>query len=183
MQISDTTELILLNPAKAAAWLEAADRYRTLYLENPEQFILPAQNAVLAPLLEAYANNLGGMTRYMAGIRDELKRQGYDNEAEAVHTVYRKVYIRYMQQHRRERSTRALAKAVELHGDAPFQTRLAWTARMEHIWARRRLAYLSAARKGNGGRLDIIQKNEALADFWDLIDQEIQRGERIPPWN
>lgn len=182
MTIQDATDIILYDASKAPMWLKAADKYREQFAGDPDNFVLPRQYAAITPVIEQYGNNLGGFVRYIAGIRDALKDMGADGPAADVQELYRRVYTRYTQQFRRKRSAKALAQAIKLHGDAPFTTKLTWTAKLETIWRKRRLAFLDAARKAHGGRLSQVEKVDALAEFWDMIDAGIDAGERIPPW-
>lgn len=174
MSLRDTTEMILYDTSRTARWVQAADYYIRQYNTDREHFVLPKAFAALAPVIEEYADNFGGFVQYVQGIRDSLPPKSQASKDAQV--VYRKVVVRYVQQQRRERVDRAMKKAQELYGDAPFQTRLAWMAKLEHVWAKRRLEYL--ARK----KMSREERAEALEEFWDMIDEEIEAGERIPRW-
>ena len=178
MTLNEATDVVLFDPDRTPMWIHAADRYLQLYNQDPESFILPRQYAVLEPIISSYANNLGGFLGYVRGIRDSM---GDLPQAKLVQQIYRRVNTRYTQQIRRERSERALRKAEELYGPAPFILRQAWVARLEHLWAKRRLAYLDSHRP-KGGRLNIDERAEILGEFWGEIDHEIATGERIPRW-
>lgn len=84
---------------------------------------------------------------------------------------------------RRERSNRAVDKALQLYGDVDFQTRLQWVSNLEHAWAQRRVAFLEIERKRfENDRIDVESRVELLAEFWNDIDTEIHEG-KIPKWN
>jgi hypothetical protein len=142
------------------------------------QFILPKQHAFLLPIIETYSSNALAFMRYIRGVRDSFSR-GSDAALE-MQLLHRRVNSRSVQQIRRERTTRAMRKAEEMHGPAPFTTKQAWVARLEQIWSKRRLAFMDAASAGK--RLTVDERAELLAEFWDGIDNEITHGERIPKW-
>jgi hypothetical protein len=78
---------------------------------------------------------------------------------------------------------RAVARAEELYGEIPYQERIQWIAKLEHEWARRRIAFLEQQRRRIGEpRLSVEIRTELLLEFWDTIDTEIYEGQ-IPPWN
>jgi hypothetical protein len=90
---------------------------------------------------------------------------------------------RYVQQVRRERADRAIAKAQELYGDTDFHTRLQWVSKLEHSWAQRRLDFLAKHRgRSENNRISSDERAELLAEFWDEIETEIHNGE-LPSWN
>ncbi len=181
MSINDTTDVVLYDPARSKMWLMVADRYIQQYEADPDNFVLPKQFAVLAPLINSYAGNLTGLIKYMVGIRDSLREAGYNDAALEVQDVQRRLASRRQQQIRRERADRAMAAAKLLYGAAPFARRMEWMARLEKVWEGRRAKFLNAHRAGRK-RLPQAEKDEATAEFWDLIDNEIANGERIPPW-
>lgn len=176
--VSDT---LLRNPNMANSWLKQADVYMQAYVEDPTSFLLPREHAFLKPLIEAYAHDLEGFTRYVMGVRDSVEKGS--GAWERLQTLYRRLGGRLTQQLRRERSDRAIAKAEELYGKADFHTRLKWVSDLEHSWAQRRLDFLADARaRTENDRLSSDDRAEVLAEFWCIIDTEIYNGE-VPPWN
>lgn len=100
-----------------------------------------------------------------------------------VQRVYRRINGRYIQQQRRERMDRAVAKATERYGEVPFMHRMQWMAALEHRWANRRLDFLEANRQRyDNDRLPSEDRAELLAEFWEGIDNEIYEG-NVPNWN
>lgn len=180
-ELEDTTNYILNNPPLAAKWLKQADAYMQSVTQDPSSFVLPVEYKFLKPLLETYAYNLEGFVQYLLGVRDSLEPR--TEPWERVQALYRRVMGRYVQQTRRERADRAIAKAEELYGPTPFHTRLKWMSDLEHHWAKRRLDYLAEYRaKMENGRISVDDRAELLSIFWDDIETEIFNG-KVPPWN
>lgn len=176
-----TTDLLLGSPSNAAVWLKTADRYIQSYLEDPKGFVLPKDYAFLRPLIEHYAYDLEGFVHYVVGVRDCFERK--TAPFVSLQQLYRTIMGRYVQQVRRERADRAIAKAQELYGDTDFHTRLQWVSKLEHDWAQRRLDFLAKYReRSENNRISTDERTELLAEFWDAIETEIHNGE-LPPWN
>tara|TARA_R110002073_G_scaffold7268_5_gene41575 strand:- start:1559 stop:2131 length:573 start_codon:yes stop_codon:yes gene_type:complete len=180
-QLKETTDMLLRNPDKIADWLTLADKYMRAYVDDPKLFLMPKDHSFLQPLVTAYAKDLDGFTAYIGEIRDAFDRrsaQWLDTQR-----IYRRVNGRHVQQVRRERSNRAVDKALQLYGDVDFQTRLQWVSNLEHAWAQRRVAFLEIERKRfENDRIDVESRVELLAEFWNDIDTEIHEG-KIPKWN
>jgi len=181
MSLHDATDVLLSSPDRAATWLQLADRYMQQYNKDNQQFVLPAQHAFLLPLIEKYSHNPGAFLKYLRGMRDSFPRGSAHGMA--IQAVFRRVTSRVTQQMRRERLARAMRRAEDLHGPALFTVKQAWMARLEHKWAQRRQRFLDSARAATTGkRMAREDQEELLAEFWDMIDNEIQIGERLPPW-
>lgn len=179
--LSQCTTALLRNPDKTAEWITVADRHMQTYVESPETFLLPRAHEFLKPLIESYALNIDGFTQYLVGLRDSFDRRS--SQYTQIQAVYRRVNGRYVQQQRRERMGRAVARAEELYGEIPYQERIQWIAKLEHEWARRRIAFLEQQRRRIGEpRLSVEIRTELLLEFWDTVDTEIYEGQ-IPPWN
>lgn len=179
--LKETTDYLLRNPSNIKKWLTLADKYMQTFAKDPSIFLLPKTHEILKPLIEAYALNTDGFVQYLVGIRDSFSKE--DLAWEQVQSIHRRINGRYVQQQRRERAKRAVAKAEALYGPTDYHTRLKWVSDLEHSWAQRRLLYLDDCR-GNftSDRLDTETRAEALAEFWDVIDTEIHEG-KIPSWN
>jgi len=176
-----TTNALLRNPDKIGEYLNLADKYSQAYAAEPKMFLLPAAHSFLKPIITAYAHNLEGFTHYLTTVRDLFDR----NSAQwlIVQRVYRRVNGRYVQQLRRERSHRAVVKAIELYGSVDYQVRMQWVANLENEWAKRRVVFLDANRsKFKGGRIPVEERVEMLAEFWNDIDTEIYEG-RLKKWH
>jgi len=179
--LRECTSTLLRNPDKLGEWLSIADKHMQTYAEDRKTFLLPRAHIFLQPLIETYALKIEGFTHYLAGLRDSFDRNSAAYKD--AQKVYRRINGRYIQQQRRERMDRAVAKAEELFGEIPFMQRLQWIANLEHQWAKRRLGFLEANRKRyEKDRLPSEDRVELLAEFWEQIDYEIYEG-NVPPWN
>jgi hypothetical protein len=178
--LSEFTNTLLRNPDKVKKWITVADKYMQTYADNSEMFLLPKAHEFMKPLIDSYALNLEGFTQYLLGLRDCFDRRSA--QFTEVQAIYRRVNGRYVQQQRRERIGRAVAKAEELYGEIPYQQRMQWMADREHEWALRRLAWLDIQRRRIGERISVEVRTELLLEFWDMIDTEIYEGD-LPSWN
>jgi hypothetical protein len=132
-------------------------------------------------LIEAFAHDTEGYAQYLVDLRDNFDRRSLPFVE--IQAIYRRVNGRAVQQARRERIARAVAKAEELYGEIPYTKRMQWMAEREHEWAQRRLGFLEAQRERlKQERLAVDVRTEMLLEFWDIIDTEIYKGE-LPPWN
>lgn len=175
------TSTFLRNPDKVRQWLLLADKYMQSYKEDKNTFLLPKAHEFLEPLVKGFAADLEGFLQYLIELRDRYDRGS--QQFEDTQAVYRRLNGRYVQQQRRERVGRAVAKAEELYGEIPYPARMQWMANLEHSWAQRRLAFLEAQRtRLKQERLSTELRTEYLIEFWDIIDTEIHKGE-VPPWN
>jgi len=179
--LQDTTKALLRNPDKVNEWLIIADKQMMSYAKDKELFALPKQHELIKPLVEVFAHDLGGFAEYLLELRDNFDRRS--RQFVDIQSIYRRVNGRYVQQQRRQRMARAVAKAEELYGEIAYTKRVQWMADVEHEWARRRLAFLEQQRvRIKQQRLDTELRSEMLLEFWDIIDTEIHKGE-LPPWN
>ena len=179
--LEECTSTFLRNPDKVKQWLLLADKYMQAYKEDKNSFILPKAHGFLEPLILAFNSNLDGFIQYLAELRNSYDRGSH--QFEETQAVYRRINGRFVQQQRRERIGRAIAKAEELYGEIAYPARVQWMADLEHAWAQRRLAFLEAQRtRLKQERLDTELRTEYLLEFWDIIDTEIHKGE-VPSWN
>jgi len=179
--LEECTNTLLRNPDKVHEWLNIVDKYMQTYAKDKSLVLLPKAHEFLMPLIQAYATHLEGFIDYILELRDHYDRGSH--QFEKTQSLYRRINGRYVQQQRRERIGRAVARAEELHGEIPFTDRIKWMADLEHIWAQRRLAFLEEQRlRLKLARLSTELRTEYLLEFWDIIDTEIYEG-RIPSWN
>ena len=179
MSLHESTNVLLSDTEKLATWLNLADNYIQAFNDDRKNFVLPKAYGVLHPLIEAFANNLEGFVVYIKGVRDSLPRKSL--AFEEVHALYRRVNGRYTQQVRRERTQRAVDKAEELYGKTDYHPRQKWISVLEHEWAQRRLLFLQEFSRGE--RVSMDKRAELLAEFWDMIDTEINEGDCLTKWN
>jgi hypothetical protein len=178
MELSQVTDKLLSNPEKTADWLDLADNYMQRYIENRQDFALPSQHKFLMPLIEKFASDCLAFLAFLVSVRDNFERNSkYFKE---VQVVYRRINGRCVQQLRRERLARAVEKAEQTYGRTDYHTRLKWSADLEKKWAKRRLAFLDAARGGK--RMSVEDRSELLLEFWKEIDDKIDNNIGILPW-
>lgn len=181
-ELLECTEYLVNNGKTVKKWLTLADKYMQSYVAEPDIFIMPPSHKFLTPLVDIYARNTEGFVQYIIMVRDSFSKE--DAAWEQVQSVHRRINGRLVQQLRRERSNRAIAKAETLYGETDYHTRLQWVSALEHGWAKRRLAFLNDWRKKSAEpRLDVETRAELLAEFWDIIDTEIYEAKELPPWN
>lgn len=179
--LEETTSALLRNPDKVSEWVIIADKHMMSYAKDQRLFVLPKQHEFMKPLIEAFAHDLVGFAEYLLQLRDNFDRRS--RQFVDIQAVYRRVNGRSVQQQRRERMARAIAKAEELYGEIAYTKRMQWMAELEHHWAQRRLAFLEQQRKRlKQERLSTEMRTEMLLEFWDIIDTEIYKGE-LPQWN
>lgn len=181
-ELRECTDFLTKNPHSVKKWITLADKYMQTLCKDPETFLIAKPHSFLEPLVRAYATNLEDFLLYLIELRDAFSKE--DLAWEHVQTVYRRINGRFVQQQRRERSNRAIAKAEEQYGPTDFHSRLQWVADLEHSWAGRRLLFLDDYRdKYKTKRLDTETRAEVLLEFWETIDFEIHTGKDLPPWN
>ena len=181
-ELTACTETLRKNPHSVNKWVTLADKYMQAYADNPHQFLLPKTHEFLEPLVKAFAPDIEGFTIYLVNLRDMFSKT--DQAWEQLQLHYRRINGRLVQKMRRERSSRAVAKAEELYGATDYHSRLQWVANLEHNWSQRRLLYLDQQRAAfSSGRIDTEARAELLAVFWEVVDTEIFEGKELPPWS
>lgn len=174
-------EKLLKDPDKIHDRLNVVDKHMQSYDQEHQTVLLPAGHEFLEPLVKVYINDLGGFTNFILTLRDSFDRKS--RQFESLQALYRRINGRHVQQARRERMGRAMARAEELYGPIPYTHRIQWSADLEHQWAKRRLEFLEKERKRMGDtHLASEDRAEALLEFWDIIDTEIHEGS-LPKWN
>lgn len=173
MTLRDATRTIL-GSESPAEWLRLADMYIGSFNQMPSSFVLPAQHAVLKPVIEAFHSSTEAFVKYIQAIRDQY--QPGDQRAE-LQMLYRTVLTRSVQQSRRARVARAITVAETMFGrslDPDERDRV--TKKLEQYWAQRRMQFLKSARGSTDkGRLRSDERTELLKQFWAEIDGEIER--------
>lgn len=170
-----TTKAILAAQSPVE-WLRLADMYIMRSSQAPGEFALPAEHAVLSPVIESFRNDPDAFPLYILEIRDQL--QPGDRRRD-VNLLYRITRDRILQQSRRLRLGRALEVVDVICGRRLEPDERERVARnLEQYWAQRRREYLKAARsKTSTGRLSSDERAEQVRAFWEMVDGEITRGE------
>ena len=181
MDLSDCTEKLLRTPTSINKWIEIADKHMQTKKADPDMYALPRAHEFLSPVIDAL-NNIEEFLDYIIMLRDNFSKG--DKTWEDIQKVFRKINGRHVQAVRRDRASRACAKAQELYGETDYHSRIQWVSDLEHKWAGRRLEFLDGSRaKFKSDRLDTETRKDALLEFWNTIDTEIYEGRNIPPWN
>jgi len=181
MDLNSCTEKLLRTPTSIKKWIEIADKHKQTKKTDPDMYALPRAHEFLAPVIDTL-KDMEEFLDYIVMLRDNFSKG--DKTWEDIQKVYRKVNGRHVQAIRRDRASRACAKAQELYGETDYHSRLQWVSDLEHKWASRRLDFLDGFRsKYKSDRLDTEIRKDALIEFWNIIDTEIYEGRNIPPWN
>ena len=181
--IDEATEVILRQPEHIITRIDLLDRYIKSSDPNGPNFLLPPEHEVLQPIGEKIGTNLNEFIQYILHLRDRFSK----NSAEwrKIQAIYRKINTRYIQQQRRERTKKAIQANRKVFTEKPeYSVKLQWIANIEKIWAEKRLLYLEVRRKsGHRAHLKYDELNEVLAEFWEQISEEIDRGDYVLPWD
>lgn len=181
--IEEATQVILSQPKLIITRIDLLDRY--IKSSNPDgpNFLLPPEHDVLQPIGEKFSKDLQGFIQYILHLRDSFAKNS--GEWEQIQAIYRKINTRYIQQQRRERTKRAIKVNKKTFKEKPeYSVRLQWIANIEKIWAKKRLIHLERERSARHRvHLNSDEYNEVLADFWEQVSDEIDRGDYVLPWD
>ena len=181
MDLNSCTEKLLRTPTSIKKWIEIADKHMQTKKADPDMYALPRAHEFLAPVIDTL-KDMEEFLDYIVMLRDNFSKG--DKTWGDIQKVYRKVNGRHVQAIRRDRASRACAKAHELYGETDYHSRLQWISDLENKWASKRLDFLDGFRaKYKSDRLDTEIRKDALIEFWNIIDTEIYEGRNIPPWN
>lgn len=162
--------------------LRLADNYLRQFEELGDHFILPREHKMILPVLETYVNDLPGWVKFVKGVRDRLPIDGRKFHG-GMQELYRTLEVRLTQQQRRERLDAAVAMALKkrLITD-DYDSKVRYARRCTQAWKLRRDNMLKvAAAQAKSGRLNAVEREDMLAEFWQGIEQEIQNGELPKP--
>lgn len=178
MSLRDTTN-ILLRASDVGSWLRLADSYIQAYNRIPQQFVLPADHALLKPIIESFASDVVAFSAYVRALRDAIEDGTAKDE---LHDLYRMTSMRGLQQERRARINKAatiLTEQVEpvLGRELTYEDRLQMARFIEHRWGDMRLTTMAEERKlRNSKRLTTEERNIVLHDFWKTLDTALENG-------
>lgn len=175
----DITEHLFSDP-KAADKLKLADSYMLQQQRFGRDFILPDEHGELRPIIDKYAKNFARFVDYVKSVRDavEPKKPQYV----ALHEFYRTLEVRLAQQQRRERAKRAFAWVEQKFPKLNYDQKMRWLRKLEQQWSKQRMQYMDVARRRTAqGRLSSEEREQVLKEFWEEIDQQVDRGELPHP--
>lgn len=177
MSFADATTQILRQRDLAVA-LRLADDYIHAFRKRGASFVLPREHAYLKPVIERFADEPQKLQRYARAVRDEIAEANGLASVEYKHLqeLVRTLDVRYVQAARRERLRAAVNWLEKEQPELTTEHKKVWVRRLEQRWAKQRLAWLAAARKKAGGRLNEDEWREQLDEFWASIDEQIKMG-------
>ena len=178
MDLRETTSYLLRLP-DVGAWLKLADNYIQTYNRLPERFVLPADHALLQPVIEAFAKDGEAFSTYIRALRDATDGVAYDE----LHALYRTVSVRVLQVVRRTRLRRAVMLLLPqleplLGRSIGYDDQQRVAKFLEQCWGAMRMAAMSEQRiSQQSKRLNTDDRGLLLGDFWKQLDLEIDKGE------
>lgn len=170
--------LFLMRAPDAEMWLRQAYAHMKTYNDLQGNFVLPAEHAMLAPIISAFAKDAFAFAEYVKALRDGATAEGYD----ALHDIYRTVYTAAHQAERRPRIWRAtvlLAPQLEarLGTTVTYDMKVRVARFVEQRWKAMRMAHMAADRKERKlKRLSAEDRTASLAEFWRSIDAALESG-------
>lgn len=160
-------------------WLRLADSYIQSYNRMPDSFVLPAEHAVLQPVIASFATDTAAFAKYIRALRDGSDGSAYDD----LHDLYRVVDMRALQAERRSRIRKAVLLLLpqlekDVERSLPYEDQLQVARFIEGRWGAMRLDCLASERRlRNTKRLPAEERNTALERFWQGIDKAIENGQ------
>lgn len=177
MDFREATRTLMRQP-DIARQLRLVDSYIQAYNRLPNEFVLPADHALLKPIIEAFAADTTAFAQYIRTLRDASESHDYDE----LHDLYRTIDMRAMQASRRSRIRKAVTVlmpefAKELGRNLTYEEQLKMARFIEHRWGAMRLAHMDEERsKHNSKRLPAEERTTALAQFWKDIETALDNN-------
>lgn len=177
LELRDTL-LAIAHPERI---LRLADDYLARFEVLGDDFILPAEHAVVKPILDFYVGDLTGWVKFVRNVRDRLDPQSA--EFREVHEFYKTLNVRAIQRRTRAAIDAATASAIRL---GLIQDKRAdkerYARRCIQAWKLRKDAMLDSVRRASPtGRVSVSHREELLKEFWDQIAEEANSGEVPQP--
>lgn len=169
----------IIEASDPAEELRMIDRYRQLWEDDPERFLLPRKYAHYAPVLAAYAGKPDRFRQFVRALRDEAhNRYGAASaQYENLQRLVRVLDVRAAQHRRRERLSAAAAWFRAQYPQRTTEERQRWLRKLEQAWKHERLELLRSSLARRGKRLTVAEKQELLDHFWQQLTERIERGE------
>ena len=170
----------LFHDPHAAAKLRMVDNYILQAHRFGSEFVMPREHRSLKPLVTRFFGNFNRFVFFVKEVRDASAPRS--KQQAALHGLYRTLEVRLVQQERRDRVRRAVDWLEREHPRLTYDSRLRWARKLEQGWGRRRLSYMEDYRRMTAKhRLSTEEREEVLARFWTMIDNEINNGELPQP--
>lgn len=161
--------------------LKLADEYLRRFEEMGDSFILPAEHAIVKPVLEFYKGDLDGWVKFVKGTRDRLDK--HSDEFKGIHEFYKVLNVRAIQ--RRTRAVIDVATEVaRLKGLIAdnWMVKQHYARRCVQAWKLRKDQLMDEVRRtAPKGRISQDHREALLKDFWAMIAEEVNNGEVPKP--
>ena len=171
----------LLSISHPERLIQLADEYLGRFEEMGDSFILPADHAVVKPVLEFYKGDLDGWVKFVKGTRDRLEKG--TAEFNDVHEFYKKLNVRAIQ--RRTRAVIDVATDVALKKgliEDNWMAKQHYARRCVQAWKLRKDFMQDEVRRtAPKGRISVDHREQLLKDFWARIAEEVNNGEVPKP--
>lgn len=170
---------VLLHAPDVGNWIKLADNYIQTRNKMPESFVLPANHAVLKPIIEAFASDAEAFSDYIRALRDSSGGVVYDE----LHNIYRTISTRTLQVVRRTRLRKAVTTLLphleKRAGRAVnYREQMHICDLLEKEWGAMRLNLMRRERDAlERKRLPTEERAAVLDAFWTDIDKKIEKGE------
>lgn len=171
----------LLSISHPERLLKLADEYLSRFEEMGDSFILPAEHAIVKPVLEFYKGDLDGWVKFVKGTRDKLNKQS--DEFRAIQDFYKVLNVRAIQ--RRTRAVIDVATEVALKKgliEDNWMAKQHYARRCVQAWKLRKDFMQDEVRRtAPKGRISVDHREALLKDFWAMIAEEVNNGEVPKP--
>ena len=179
MKLSDCTAFLSKAP-NPVHWLRLADRYLEMREKSEADFVLPLEHAVLAPIVDAFADNFNGFLSYTQALRDTEPRDG--GAYVELNAIFRHFQVKAIQRMRRPiiaRARQMLITRFELrYGQTLDQVKRATIShRVEQRWGMMRLD--AAAIERNERKTKHLPRqdiNRVWDKFWSDLAHSMDEG-------
>jgi hypothetical protein len=179
MALPELTDHLITDP-RIADKLRLADSYMLQVERMGRQFRVPEEHKDLAPIIDRYARSFPKFVSYVRELRDVVEPRS--SSYIALHELYRMLEVRLVQQQRRDRARKAMVWLEAKHPKLTSDQKQRWIRKLEQQWGKRRMAAMEdVRRKTPRGRLSTTEREGVLQEFWQEIDQEVEKGDLPSP--
>lgn len=180
MDLRDATNYLLRTP-DVGEWLKLADAHMQAYNKMKSKFVLPADHAVLRPVIEAFAADTPAFVEYVKALRDASDGVAHTE----LHQLYRTISVRTLQATRRVRIRNAvnlLTPKLEaaLGRELTYQDKVRVGSFVEQCWGEWRMAAQEEERRSlRAKRINTEDRSALLDAFWRDIETALAAG-KVP---